>query len=75
MPALSLQIKGKASNWLRKRSRELGIPPEAIVEDLISGQEAADEFLGLSEEVGRYARAQGLTSEKLTGLLDGEVHE
>lgn len=75
MPPLSLQITGRASAWLRRRSRELGISPAALVADLVARHEASESLQALSEKASAHARARGLTPETLTELLDGETYE
>ena len=72
MSTVSLSLPDDASRWLRRRSRELGITPDAVVSDLITRRQAADEFRALSAEVGQRARDRGLTDEALADLTDGD---
>lgn len=74
MPTLSIHVTGRASDWLRRQSRERGIAPEAVVEELIARRQAADEFRALSDEAGTFAASQGLTPDVLGRLLDGDEH-
>ena len=72
MSTVSLTLPDDASRWLRRRSRELGMTPDAFVSDLITRRQAADEFRALSGEVGQRARDRGLTDAALADLLGGD---
>jgi hypothetical protein len=72
MATVSLSLPDDASRWLRRRSRELGVTPDAFVSDLLARGQAAEEFRALSDDVGRSARDRGLTDEVLADLLDGD---
>ena len=72
---VSLNLNPRVSEWLLRRSQELGVSPEEFAADIIEGREAADEFRTLSRELSQKAANRGLTSEKLTELLDGETYE
>ena len=72
---LSLDLNPKASRWLKRRSQELGVSPDALAADIIERREAAEEFRRLTSEISEAAREQGLTDEALAELLDGEMDE
>ncbi len=69
MSTLSLSLPDDASRWLRRRSRELGVTPDAFVADLLARRQAADEFRTLSAGIAQRARDRGLTDEALADLL------
>ena len=72
---LSLTLTPTTSQWLKRRSEELGVSPDRLAADIIERREAAEEFRALSRQMSAEARAQGLTPEKLAELLDGETYE
>lgn len=72
---ISFELNPKASRWLQRRSRELGVSPDALAGEIIEGSEAADGFRVLASEISEDVRDRGLTDEKLTELLDGETYE
>ena len=72
---VSLNLNPRTSQWLKRRSEELGVSLNEAAADIIERREAAEEFRALSREMGAAARERGLTPEKLTELLDGETYE
>ena len=72
---VSLTLDPTLSDWLRRRSQELGVPPDEVVRGVLERKQAAEEFRALAQPMSDEARARGLTDETLTKLLDGETYE
>ena len=72
---ISLQLNRDLMAWLQRRSQQLGVAPETLLADNLKRERFADEFRALSQTMTAEARAQGLSDETLTELLDGETYD
>ena len=69
MTTLSITLEDRLSAWLRARSTEAGITPEALVEETLRKQEISERLAEITRRTADKAAARGLTEETLEALL------